>query len=213
LEGALLNREALFSDYMSDEHSSDVERVSDWALIQQIAARDEDAFSELYARYSTAIYTYLIHMIYDRVVAEDLLQDVFISVWKAAGGFRGQSSVKTWIYRIAHHQTVSWLRKHRRAVEQSLSEMRGQAGDPEAIFEQGAKRKALSEALSKLSMDHREVIELAFYHELSYREIADVLKCPVGTVKSRMSYAKRQITRFLDQSDIVERYEKKDRPS
>jgi RNA polymerase sigma-70 factor (ECF subfamily) len=76
--------------------------------------------------------------------------------------------------------------------------------DPEAIFERISSQEALREALCKLTTDHREVIELAFFHEMSYGEIADVLKCPVGTVKSRMSYAKRHIIQIMDNPESTE---------
>jgi RNA polymerase sigma-70 factor (ECF subfamily) len=142
-------------------------------------------------------------MIFDQVVAEDLLQEIFFSIWKGAGRFRGQSSVKTWIYRIAHHQTVSWLRRHRRALEQKWTEISTSEHDPEEIYENTSSHQALRDALGKLSTDHREVVELTFYHEMSYSEIAEVLGCPIGTVKSRMSYAKKRIIRVLDPQDIT----------
>jgi len=196
-----LNREALLSDYMGEDHTAESERISDWSLVKGVAARDEVAFAELYARYSLVIYNYLVHMIYDPLVAEDLLQEIFFSIWRGAGRFRGQSSVKTWIYRIAHHQTVSWLRRHRKKLDLKLTEMTTSEHDPEEIYENSASRQALGDALCQLSADHREVLELAFFHGMSYTEIAEVMRCPIGTVKSRMSYAKRRIVSVLDQHD------------
>jgi RNA polymerase sigma-70 factor (ECF subfamily) len=196
-----LNREALLNDYIGEEHTFESERVEDWLLVTRVAARDEAAFAELYGRYSVAIYNYLVHMIFDQVIAEDLLQEIFFSIWNAAGRFRGQSSVKTWIYRIAHHQTVSWLRRHRRELDQKWAGIQISENNPEEIFENASSYQALRDALGKLSTNHREVVELAFYHGLSYGEIAEVLGCPTGTVKSRMSYAKKRITGVLDAQD------------
>jgi len=197
-----LNREALLSDYTGEDHTAELERISDWLLVKGVAAREERAFAELYGRYSVAIYNYLVHMIYDPLVAEDLLQEIFFSIWKGAGRFRGQASVKTWIYRIAHHQTVSWLRRNRRTLDLKLIDFSTSEHDPEEIYDTSSSHEALRNALVQLSIDHREVLELSFFHGMSYAEIAKVLRCPIGTVKSRMSYAKRRIGSVLDQQDI-----------
>jgi RNA polymerase sigma-70 factor, ECF subfamily len=186
---------------MSEDHTIDPEVLSDWSLVKGVAARDERAFTVLYGRYSVAIYNYLVHMIYDPLVAEDLLQEIFFSIWKGAGRFRGQSSVKTWMYRIAHHQTVSWLRQHRRILDPRLTEINSSEHEPEDSYETSSSRQALRDALSHLSADHKEVLELAFFHNMSYIEIAEIMRCPIGTVKSRMSYAKRRIISVLDQQD------------
>jgi len=196
-----LNREALLSDYKGESHTVESERMSDWLLVKGVAARDERAFTELYGRYSAAIYNYLVHMIYDRHVAEDLLQEIFFSIWEGAGRFRGQSSVKTWIYRIAHHQTVSWLRRNRRLGSIKLPKDSYPEHDPEGIFETNSSHQDLRNALYKLSPEHKEVLELAFFHGMSYAVIADVLQCPLGTVKSRMSYAKKRILSVLEHQD------------
>lgn len=196
-----MNREALLSDYMGESHAVESGQMSDWLLVKGVAARDERAFTELYGRYSAAIYNYLVHMIYDRHIAEELLQEIFFSIWKGAGRFRGQSSVKTWIYRVAHHQTVSWLRRNRRLGSIKPPKDSYPEHDPEGNFETNSSQQDIRNALDKLSSEHKEVLELAFFHGLSYAEIADVLQCPLGTVKSRMSYAKKRITSVLEQQD------------
>lgn len=196
-----MNREALLSDYISESRGAEFDGLSDWLLLKGVAERDESAFTTLYARYNVAIYNYLVHMIYEKQVAEDLLQEVFFSVWKGAGRFRGQASVKTWIYRIAHHQTVSWLRRNFRREKGDLPEIRAPELDPETIYETTSSHQRLRDAIAELSNEHREVLELAFFHGLSYAEIADIVQCPAGTVKSRMSYAKKRIISILDHQE------------
>ena len=167
-------------------------------VIRRISAGDECAFVELYHKYSTPLYTYLLQMVIDEKAAEDLIQDVFLAAWKGAARFRGDASLKTWLYQIAHHQAVSWLRKHVsngkhdsdiQAFEQELS--------PEDHMQSRWFEEQVNIALRRLSPDHRGVIELTFFHGMSYQEIAEIMRCPVGTVKSRMVYARRTLEATL----------------
>lgn len=170
---------------------------SDDELLEHIRLRDEAAFAELYDRYSSAIFNYLLRLTHEQQVAEDLLQETFLGSWRAARRFRNRSSVKTWLYRIAHNQTVSWLRKHRRHQPAfNLDEIElGKASKDwlEDLAIENWENGQLLEAIETLSEKHRAVIELTFGQQFSYAEIAEIVGCPVGTVKSRMSYALRQL--------------------
>ncbi len=86
--------------------------VDDGRLLQRVGKGDQVAFEQLYGRYSGQVYNYLWRLVHEQSVAEELLQESFLAIWKGAGRFRSQASVKTWIFRIAHNQAVSWLRKH-----------------------------------------------------------------------------------------------------
>jgi RNA polymerase sigma-70 factor (ECF subfamily) len=99
-------------------------------------------------------------MIFDQPAAEEILQEVFFSIWKGAGRYRGHASVKTWIYRIAHNQTVSWLRRNRRDVGLAAIEMTPSEHDPEQIFMTSSSHQALKDAVNMLSSDQKEVLEL-----------------------------------------------------
>ena len=140
---------------------------------------------------------YLSRLVRDTAVAEELFQELFLTVWKDAGRFRGRASVRTWLYRIAHNQAVSWLRKKRPDLRDEFPSAIGNDPAPETEAINAAQREQIVAALDQLSPNHRAVVELTFYHQMSNREIARVMGCPVGTVKSRMSYARRQLAAVL----------------
>jgi len=192
---SFLNPEAPSGDIRSREG---VETTpSDRHLIKLVAKGDEPAFADLYSRHNVAVFNYLLRLVNERPVAEDLLQDVFIAVWKGADRFRGRAKVKTYIFRIAHNQAVSWLRKNNRGkLKYEQVEVPEPAG-PEIQSQAAWNRLQVQEALKELSTNHRAVVELSFVNGLSYAEISQVLDCPVGTVKSRMSYALQRLERLL----------------
>jgi RNA polymerase sigma-70 factor (ECF subfamily) len=173
----------------------------DIELLRQVAAGDEAAFAELYDQYAPPVYNYLLRLINEPAVAEEILQEVFLVMWQSAHRFRAEAKVKTWLLRIAHHLAVSWLRRARVVLwphDELVTE-----GD-EHVETQLARRWQIDQiraALVQLSPNHRAVIELTFVQGLSYAEIADVMNCPVGTVKSRMSYALRHMNRLLNEAE------------
>lgn len=188
--------------------------VDDRELVRRIARGDERAFGQLYHAYSVSLYNYVLRLVHDPAVAENLLQEVFVAAWQGASGFRGGAQARTWLFRIAHHQAVSWLRRERADI--SLDEAgtaaeqladRDSAGGPNGSVTGSSDVEAaawstwqvdqIRAALDGLAPNHRAVIELVFFHELSYAEVAEVLDCPVGTVKSRMSWARRHLADAL----------------
>jgi len=164
--------------------------------MQAVARGDELALDELYSHYASAVYNFALRLVNERETAEDITQEVFINVWRAAWRYRGESSVKTWLLRTAHHKAVDWLRRQRPAV--SLDEV-FEFPDPRSIdaFEVSDTLAQIRQTLASLSFNHRSVVELTFVHGLSYAEIAAVMACPTGTVKSRMSYALRHLRNTL----------------
>jgi RNA polymerase sigma-70 factor (ECF subfamily) len=170
----------------------------DVELLRHVASGNEDAFDELYVLYSAAVYNFLLRLVNEPPIAEELLQEVFLAVWQGADRFRAEAKVKTWLLRIAHHKAVSWLRRHQPAS--SLDESADIASGDDHIDDRLARAwqaDRVRAALSELSPKHRAVIELAFVHDLPYADIARIVDCPVGTVKSRMSYALRHLTAVL----------------
>ncbi len=183
-----MNLNDVYSDSMVKEGDKPDISASDVLLLHQIACSDEGAFSAFYQRYHKAIFNYVLRLIHDPKEAEDLLQEIFLAVWRGAYRFREQAQVKTWLYRIAHYQAISWLRKHRN--ESPLDDIQENAAQgPEQISMDNWQHDEMQKALNSLSAKHRAVLELAFMHGMRYAEIAQVVGCPVGTVKSRMSYA------------------------
>ena len=176
--------------------------ASDVLLLRRIAGGDELAFSELYQRYHVPIFNYVLRLIRDPKEAEDLLQEIFLAVWRGAYRYREQAQVKTWLYSIAHYQAVSWLRK-RRLVTLFEDGVDLYSEGPEHITADIMQRDDVRKALNCLSTKHRAVLELAFVHGMAYKEIAQVVGCPVGTVKSRMSYALRALNGKLKETDFT----------
>ncbi len=173
---------------------------ADFDLVRRVAAGDEAAFAELYDLYAPPVYNYLLRLVNESAVAEDILQEVFLALWRGARNFRAEAQVKTWLLRIAHHQAVSWLRR-KRAVLWSDDELDQEAAESiEDDLTGSWQIDQLRGALARLSPKHRAVIELTFVHGLSYLEIAQVMNCPIGTVKSRMSYALRHMNELLTQA-------------
>ncbi len=184
--------------------------VNERNLLRQTARGDEVAFNELYQRYQRPLFNYLLRLVQEQEAAEELLQEVFVAVWTGAGRFEGRSKLRTWLYRIAHNQAISWLRRHLRTAEltrelvtlESAPETGAGGPDPERQAIRSWQMDRILEAMAELSPHHRAVIELTFVQSFSYREIAEVLDCPVGTVKSRMSHAMRQLNRLLSREGV-----------
>lgn len=201
LMGSFSSSEAVSTGYIPGD--VEVTSASDQQLIESVAHGDEIAFGELYSRYKLSLYHYLLRLLNDQSSAEDILQEVFVAVWKGSGQFRARSTVKTWLFRIAHNQAISW---HRR--QKTVTDHRGEMNlasvevDPETDLLKSWRSDQLREALSKLSPTHRAVVELSFVQGLTYNEIAQILDCPVGTIKSRMSYALRLLDGVLKRHGI-----------
>jgi len=180
---------------------------SDIVLLQHISEGKEGAFEELYQRYSVPVFNYLVRLTHDNSAAEELLQDVFLIIWQDARSFRGHASVKTWLFRIAHHRAVSWLRQRPESTHSDFEDLGvpdAMTTDPEGQAIEAWTVNQIQAALGSLSSKHRAVLELAIFHDLPYTEIAQVIQCPVGTVKSRVSYARRCLLQYLKNHGLNE---------
>lgn len=168
--------------------------------IRQIAAGDRDAFEKLYAAYRTRLFRYLLRMVGDTGLAEELTNDAMVAAWKAAASFKGQSKASTWLFSIARNKALNALRQRQPVtveVEAAMA-VAASAESPEQSVSRDRVRVTLQQALAELSLEQREVVELTFYHELSYQEIAEIMECPVNTVKTRMFYARKRLQEVLE---------------
>jgi RNA polymerase sigma-70 factor, ECF subfamily len=174
------------------------------SLINRIASGDIEAFKTLHRAYQRRLFAYSMKMLGDADAAEELSSDVMFEVWKQAKQFKGKSKLSTWIFGIAHHKALNARRRRGQRIDVAIEQAQTSV-DPRPDPEQSAERRdmlrRLEAALGNLSLDHREVIELTFYHGFSYEEIAQIISCPVNTVKTRMFYAKRRIRETLSQSE------------
>jgi RNA polymerase sigma-70 factor (ECF subfamily) len=174
---------------------------SDSALIARIAKRDHAAMRALFARHQVAVYRWLRRIVHDEALAEDLLSEVFLDLWRqAASSFAGRSSVSTWLLGIARHKALSACR--RRQDEQLDGELAERicdpADDPETVLDARNRAERLVHALRNLSQAHRAVIDLVYYHGKSVNEVAALLGVPPGTVKTRMFHARRKLAASVD---------------
>ncbi len=178
---------------------------SDERLIERITSRDRSAFEALYRRYQTRVYRQLLGMTGDRTAAELLTNDVLVDVWKGAAKFRRQSTPATWIFAMAHHKGLNELRRRKRSPESEEigEDLVDPAESADRQVGRGDLREALRGALKALSPIHREVLDLTFYQELSYEEIAAVVGCPANTVKTRVFHAKRRLRDILERLGLA----------
>lgn len=180
------------------------EADQDSIIVKQVQAGDVAAFDRLILKYRERLYGVIYHMTSNREDASDLTQDAFIKAFQAINRFQGQSSFFTWLYRIAINATLSHLRKNKFKSFLSLDTVNSEEPVSQELIsaltdKTGADRDAfvkelqekLNEAMQKLSIKHRTVITLFEIDGLSHQEIADVMDCSVGTVRSRLHYAKQ----------------------
>jgi RNA polymerase sigma factor, sigma-70 family len=172
---------------------------SDLDLVQRIAAGDERALEELYARHAQSLLAYAQHLIGDRGAAEEALQDTFVAIWRGAASFEQRSTVRTWLFGICRRQALRRVRPAAAATQpiEEVPELPSEAPSPDAVVLARADASAVAAALATLPAIHREVLDLAFGAELSHAEVAEVLGIPVGTVKSRLFHARAALARAL----------------
>ncbi len=161
-------------------------------LLAKIANKDGVAFERLYDLFSNRVYRYAFTILHDEHLAEEIMQETMIAVWKGADRFAGRSKPSTWIFGIARNQALALLRREHRVTRREFTERVEDDPAPRLLAE-----KKVKEALDTLSSDHREVLFLTFFEGLSYGEIAAILEIPAGTVKSRMFHAKRRMAEAL----------------
>jgi RNA polymerase sigma-70 factor (ECF subfamily) len=174
-----------------------MQRITDLELLNKITKGDETAFSEIFDRYKLPVFNFILRLINHPSDAEDILQEVFLAVWQGSHRFLEKSTVKTWIFRIAYHKAITSLRKNQKPYRQHFNienyHLMSNESAPEQKMIDQWQEKEIRAAINKLSANHRSVIELAFINNFSYQEIAQIMDCPEGTVKSRMSYALRYL--------------------
>lgn len=176
-------------------------------VLDRVARGDRDAFAELYARNQATLFRYLIHVTGDAGLAEEVLQDTLVAAWQGAVAFEGRSTVQTWLIGIARRQAHNRLRRRTLPLveESALGLVAASEAEPEDAALASVEREELAAAIRALATVHREVLALAFVNGLSYREMAQVLAIPEGTVKSRLSNAKRALRALLESSEGVGR--------
>lgn len=181
-----------------------MQTTSDEVLIGRIASGDRLAMQVLFARHHVRVYRFVLRLVSDPTLAEDLISEVFLDVWRQAGRFEARSAVSTWLLAIARFKALSALRKKPEAeLSEEMAEAIEDTSDtPEAALQKKDKGEVLRECLKKLSPEHREVIDLVYYHEKSVEEVAEVVGIPENTVKTRMFYARKRLSELLKAAGV-----------
>src|SRR5262245_28910521 len=181
-----------------------MQEAHDAQLMRRIAAQDQTALRGLYARHQTRVFRFLLRLVRQEAIAEELTNEVFMEVWRSAGRFEGKASATTWLLSIAHHRAVSALRRRREESwnEEEAAEIADAKDDPELELQKTDKAAILRRCLDKLSPEHREVIDLVYYHEMSIGEVSSIVGIPESTVKTRMFYARKRISELLKTAGV-----------
>lgn len=185
--------------------------VSEADLVKKCQAGETEAFDQLVTRYRTRIFAMVYNMVHNEQDAWDLAQESFVKAWKSIGRFRGQSSFYTWIYRIVMNVTIDWLRKKQvkgagaefndaiqlREIDPAAKTTPKENPLPYQQMEQSEIRARIDQAIAQLTPEHRAVILMKETEGMQYHEIAEALGCSIGTVMSRLFYARKRLQGML----------------
>jgi len=170
-------------------------------LLDRVRARDLHAFERLYRIYQPRLARFLFNLVQRPQLVEEVLDDTMMVVWDTAGSFRGTSKLSTWIFAIAYRKAIKARLRWPEPVEEPAFDTRvSNDPGPDEELDQQRLHAALRDAMSGLSPDHRTVVDLTYFHGLGYREIADIMNCPVDTVKTRMFHARRRLRHAMSGS-------------
>ncbi len=196
--------------YASKRRPSIATRQSaDTELLDRIAGGDKLAIKVLFARHSVRVYRFVLRFVNDEALAEDVVNDVFVDVWRKADRFGGNSQVSTWILGIARLKALSLLRRRKNEAldDVEAATIPDTADDPEIAMQKKDRVAILRECMSHLSHDHRQIIDLVYYHDSSIVEVAEIIGVPENTAKTRMFHARKRMSVLLQQSGIDHTYQ------
>lgn len=199
------------SSNQTEEKNRSEEAAIDKALVERARNGDTEAFNELVIRYRERVYAMIYHLVRNEQDAWDVSQEAFVRAWKAMGRFQAKSSFYTWLYRIAHNAAIDWIRRSPPLADSLDDPDRntdptpapGQnvaptpAPSPDDQAERRDLRGEIDRALATLSEEHRAVVVLKEFDGLSYKEIAEVTDTSIGTVMSRLFYARKKLQTLL----------------
>ena len=172
----------------------------DSELLKKISGGDEEAFRQLYDLTHKKVYFYLYRLLKGKEAAEDILVETYTEVWRGAKNFKGKSMVTTWMMGIARNLAMNELRrfKYHDDIDNFQNLSNGTLPDREHFD----KQRILKEAMLSLSIKHREILDLVFFHEMTYPEVSEILRVPVNTVKTRVYYAKEALKEILGRMGV-----------
>ena len=189
---------------MDETGAPAMQTIADEVLIAKIAKGDRSAMAALFTRYRVRVFKFVVRMVRNEAIAEELNSDVFLDVWRQAGTFEGRSAVSTWIFSIARFKALNALQ---RRGEEELDDNKADAieddsDDPETVLAKKDKAAVLRQCLAELSAEHREIVNLVYYQHKSVEEVSGIVGIPEATVKTRMFYARKKLSEFLAERGI-----------
>jgi RNA polymerase sigma-70 factor (ECF subfamily) len=184
---------------------------TDVELVRRSQDGDYRAFDALVTKHRGRVYAMIQNMVKNEADAWDLSQEVFVKVWKALPKFEARAQFTTWMYRITHNVVYDWMRKRkidtagelddnllsRESIAAGAQAAPARTARPDEAMEHQELRRRIEEALQRISPEHREVILLREVQGFDYKEIADALDCSIGTVMSRLFYARKKLQKLL----------------
>jgi RNA polymerase sigma-70 factor, ECF subfamily len=199
-----MQMEYALRDVASPHFRAPVQETSDEALIELIAGGDMRAMQVLYARHNVRVYRFVIRLTGNQSLAEDLVSEVFLDVWRRAEAFEAKSAVSTWLLAIARYKALSAMRRRtdEHLDDQMAATIEDTSEDPETLVQTKDRNTIVQKCLRALSPAHREVIDLVYYHEKSVEEVARIVGVPPATVKTRMFYARNKMAGLLKQNGV-----------
>src|ERR1700744_3432674 len=181
-----------------------MQATTDEVLIGRIASGDRLAMQVLFARHHVRVYRFVLRLIRDESTAEDLISEVFLDGWRQAGKFEGRSAVSTWLLAITRFKALSALRRRKDAEldDEAAKAIEDTSDDPEVTVQKKDTSGALRKCLTALSAEHREIVDLVYYHEKSVEEVAEIVGIPEKTVKTRLFYARKKLAELLKAAGV-----------
>jgi RNA polymerase sigma-70 factor (ECF subfamily) len=178
--------------------------TSDEVLIGRIADGDRLAMQALYTRHHVRVFRFVLRLVQDEATAEDVISEVFLEVWRHAGRFERRSTVSTWMLGIARFKALAARRRRRAEVldDKTATAIADPADNPAATLEKKDIGALIRKCLTQLPARHREIIDLAYYHEKSLEEVAEIVGIPKNTVKTRMLSARTRLAGLLTGAGI-----------
>lgn len=176
----------------------------DRQLIARLAGGDQAGLRALMSRHQLRIYRFILRRVKSEAMAEELTNEVFVDAWRNAKSYEGRSEPTTWLLSIAHNRAISSLRKRREESwdEDKAGEIADTGDDPEVAVQKGDKAAVMRRCLDSLSADHKEIIDLVYYQEMSIAEVSEIVGVPEATVKTRMFYARKKLSEVLKANGI-----------
>jgi len=180
----------------------------DAALIERIAARDRDAMLVLFTAHNARVFRFILRMVGDRSLAEDLTSEVFLDVWRQAGQFEGRSTVSTWMLAMARYKALAARRRRTddQLDDEVVEAIEDDGDDPEIAVQKKDRKEILRGCLDRLSARHREIVDLVYYHEKSVEEAANILSIPQNTVKTRLFHARKRLSTLASEAGLDRSY-------